>query len=315
MKKQLLLPFLWLSVAVNAQQVADFENIPLDPESFNNGSDLSGGFTSGDAFFPNEYDAENFFWTGWSISNTTDVTTPGFMNQYSAITGAGLNSSNYGTAFQSFITGETKITFGQETMLSGFYITNSTYAYLSMLNGDSFAKKFGGLTGNDPDFFLLTIRAFTDGNVSEESVEFYLADFRFEDNSQDYIVDEWTFVDLTTLGSCDSLSFSLTSSDVGEFGMNTPAYFCIDDFGADDQLSVTTNEERLFSVFPNPTSDWLRVHSSIFPSAVRVFDLNGKLLHSEMSVNSMNVSDLESGVYLLEVIIDQKRSTDLFIKK
>jgi hypothetical protein len=26
-----------------------------------------------------------------------------------------------------------------------------------MLNGDSFAKKFGGASGNDPDFFKLTI--------------------------------------------------------------------------------------------------------------------------------------------------------------
>ena len=29
----------------------------------------------------------------------------------------------------------------------------------------------------------------------------------------------------------DSVQFKLVSSDVGQFGMNTPAYFCLDNVG------------------------------------------------------------------------------------
>jgi hypothetical protein len=63
-------------------------------------------------------------------------------------------------------------------------------------------------------------------------VEFYLADFRFADNSQDYILDSWGFVDLSALGTVDFLEFDLSSSDNGAFGMNTPGYFALDNFGA-----------------------------------------------------------------------------------
>ena len=107
-------------------------------------------------------------------------------------------------------------------------VTNTTYAALSMRDGDAFAKKFGGESGDDRDFFLLTIEGRDDEGDSVGSVEYYLADFRFDDNSRDYIVDQWTMVDVSSLAGATQLEFSLSSSDVGQFGMNTPAYFAVD---------------------------------------------------------------------------------------
>jgi len=63
-----------------------------------------------------------------------------------------------------------------------------------------------------------------------DSVNFYLADYRFADNDSDYIVNSWKYVDLSTLGGVDTYEFDLSSSDTGAFGMNTPAYFCMDQF-------------------------------------------------------------------------------------
>ncbi len=107
-------------------------------------------------------------------------------------------------------------------------VTNTVYPYFSMLNGDQFARKFGGDSGDDPDYFLLTITGLDGNNQPVGALEFYLADYRFENNSLDYLVDTWTEVDLSPLNGAAALSFGLTSSDVGEFGMNTPAYFAID---------------------------------------------------------------------------------------
>ena len=59
-------------------------------------------------------------------------------------------------------------------------------------------------------------------------MDFYLADYRFADNGLDYIVDDWSWVDLTSLGAVDKLQFGLSSTDNGFFGMNTPAYFAMD---------------------------------------------------------------------------------------
>ena len=115
------------------------------------------------------------------------------------------------------------------TSISGVYVTNTTWAALSMKDGDAFAKQFGGDSGNDEDWFKLTCKGITKDGTYTDVYDFYLADFRFSDNAQDYILEEWTWLDLSGLGDIVGLEFSLSSSDTGGYGMNTPAYFAIDD--------------------------------------------------------------------------------------
>ena len=108
-------------------------------------------------------------------------------------------------------------------------ITNTTYAALSMLQGDDFAKKFGGATGDDPDFLRLAIHGRDATGAPTGSVDFFLADFRLSDNSRDYVIDEWIDVDLTGLGAnVKWLEFEMETTDVGMFGANTPLYFALD---------------------------------------------------------------------------------------
>ena len=92
-----------LANVATASVVVAFEDLSLPAESYYNGSDGAGRFLSGEAYFNNTFtDFGGGFtgWYGWSYSNMTDVTTPEFTNQYSAIAGAGTGgSSNYGVAF------------------------------------------------------------------------------------------------------------------------------------------------------------------------------------------------------------------------
>jgi len=120
------------------------------------------------------------------------------------------------------------MTLNTAGIIDGLYVTNNNYAYYSMLNGDLYAKKFGGDSGDDPDWFLLTITGKDASGAVVDSVGFYLADYQFADNSQDYIVNTWEYFDLTELGIVKSLEFSLSSSDMGSNGMNTPGYFALD---------------------------------------------------------------------------------------
>ena len=121
------------------------------------------------------------------------------------------------------------ITLDKAQTISAVHITNTNYAYYSMLDGDGFAKKFGGPTGADEDWFLLTITGKDAGGNPTGTVAFYLADFRFVDNADDYIIKDWTLVELSSLGEVESLEFGLSSSDGGQgMAMNTPAYFAID---------------------------------------------------------------------------------------
>ena len=235
MKKFMILFFsiVLLTTIPAAAQIADIEDLVLEIESFWNGSDGSGGFTSDGVHFNNLFDdTYGPYWEGFAFSNVADNTTPGFGNQYSAITGGGADgSSNYVVGYVGFLGTVPTITIPENGDLSGFYITNSTYAYFSMRDGDAIAKQFGGPTGTEQDWFLLTITGKdADGNTIAE-VEFYLADFRSDDSAQDYIVNEWTWVDLIIVSEARTLEFTLTSSDNSEgVGMNTPAYFALDEF-------------------------------------------------------------------------------------
>jgi hypothetical protein len=52
-----------------------------------------------------------------------------------------------------------------------------------------------------------------------------------------HILNTWKCVGLRSLGTVKSLEFSLSSSDTGEFGMNTPAYFAMDFLNPPDEDS------------------------------------------------------------------------------
>ncbi|MBL0309459.1 MAG: DUF4465 domain-containing protein [Bacteroidetes bacterium] len=244
-----------------AQTVSDFESLTLPADSFWNGADLTGGFSDGNAFFASDYSVAFQLWGGFGYSNKKDTTTSGYQNDFSAITGEGFyGSSNYAVANLS---GQTKIRLtgiGAGKQASGFYVTNATYAYLSMKDGDAFCKKFGGVSGNEEDWFKLTAKGWLNGAEKKNRVDFYLADFRSSDNSEDYILKTWEWLDLIPLGNVDSIQFFLSSSDTGLYGMNTPAYFCLDNFTTADVANnapVAMNDEVMINYLEDTLIDVL----------------------------------------------------------
>lgn len=245
-----------------AQTMAGFENFDLKPGEYLNNASPETGFRSGSIELPNFYDSEFNFWSGWAISADNNTTTPGFLNQYSSIAGEGaLGTSTYcvGYIYDPIIVRLQPNAIGKPMI--GMYINNTTYTYLSVRDGDSFAKKFGGETGLDPDFLLLTIKKYSGGAINDDSINIYLADYRFPQSKKDYILSDWTYVDLTLLGEVDSLELRMTSSDVGIFGMNTPAYVCIDQVSTDNLLSASSVDRRGMElvISPNPVSETLYI--------------------------------------------------------
>ncbi len=326
MKGKLLSMFaaLFVAAGLTAQTISTFEDLQLPVDSFWNGSDTSGGFVDGNAFFANDYNTQWSSWSGFAYSSKSDTLTPGFGNMYSCIAGAGYQgSATYGVAYVSTYGSANYIALrngGAGHQVSGFYINNSTYAYLSMLNGDSYAKKFGGTSGNDPDWFRLKITGYLNGTMTD-TAEFYLADFRFNNNAQDYIVKQWTWVDLTSLGNVDSLVFALSSSDVGQYGMNTPAYFCIDNFTTTDGVgfaSMTQNVES--KVFPNPASSYVNITSDERVESVEIYDVSGALVKSVKTAGSaatmrMDITALQGGVYFVKVFTAKGTAVSRLIVK
>ena len=206
-------------VTTTRATVVDFDDpsLSLAPNSYWNGSDKSGGFTSRGVYFGNSYTdfGDGYVvWDGWSYSNVNNTTTSSLSNQYAsyARTGAG-GSANYALGYVDLYDGALpSITIPNGMQVQSAMFTNTTYAGLSMLYGDEYAKQFG-----PTDWFKLTIT----GEGTPNEVDVWLA-------KSGSILNTWQSVDLSSLSAAKTLTFSLTSSDNGAYGMNTPAYFAMD---------------------------------------------------------------------------------------
>lgn len=295
---------------------ASFENMNLGTQDFYNGSDGKGGFTSGNFRFFTDYTAEWDSWSGFAVSAKTDVTTPGYANQYSAITGKGVDgSAGYAVAYPNPVS---TIAF-KDTIVSGLYVTNSTYAYLSMKYGDAYAKKFGGESGNDPDWLLLTIQGFDAAGKSTGEVNVNLADFSYSNNVYDYILNSWKWVNLTRLGRISKLEFSLRSSDNGLWGMNTPGYFCIDNLNREIVTSATDLQQIQATVFPNPFVDRIVISGINGSARVSLSDISGRkvaeYLNMENNQSIDGLNNLTSGIYFLKIEEGKNQFTTKLVKK
>ncbi|MHB8951378.1 MAG: DUF4465 domain-containing protein [Pirellulaceae bacterium] len=273
---------LLLGFSSASAEITDFSDLPLASESFWNGPDPDGtnvpgewdstvrvgSFQSGNVQFVNRYNLTFESWSGFAYSNTTDTSTPGYTNQHSAFVrpaGGSADNNQYGVA-SGYLDVLDPSDPSQLEKLSYFelpagshlaqaFVTNTTYAALSMRDGDSFAKKFGGESRDDADWFKLTAYG-TDaaGSVLAHTVEFFLADYRNRDNSLDYVIADWTALDLSPLADARRVYFNLASSDNSDWGMNTPAYFAID--------NIT------FTTAPEPSAFLLAAIGSLLAAAV-----------------------------------------------
>ncbi|MBG7613627.1 T9SS type A sorting domain-containing protein [Polaribacter sp. BAL334] len=89
------------------------------------------------------------------------------------------------------------------------------------------------------------------------------------------------------------------------------AYFS----GGKGTLSVEDNIVKTeFSVYPNPFNNDLNVSSQIKVESLRLYNISGQLVKQVKNSNSMNVSELAKGIYILEVTADATREIRKVIK-
>jgi Domain of unknown function (DUF4465)/Secretion system C-terminal sorting domain len=255
MKKiNLFFALLFFARLASAQATSDFESLTLGTDTFWSGSDLSGGFANGHAFFVNQYDTGfGGYWAGGFIySNKTDITTAGYTNPASAITGGGVNGSQkYAVAYDmSDSNVVVRLTqSGAGRAVQGFYVTNTTYAYLSMLHGDNFENAF---TAAHNDSLVLRVYGYHNGVLNPGYVPVYLANFSFADTTQNYILHTWQWVNLLALGNVDSLLFTMASSQSEGNFPSTPTYFAMDNFVTTDLAvfhdTILYNQDTLLNV-------------------------------------------------------------------
>ena len=265
-------------------EIATFEDIELAADSHmsvtTEEDDDRTEFVSGDYEFATGCMHDWSYWYWFGYANHTDTKYETLNDQWNNIVGGGYDgSTNYGVAFASEFNGPCYVTLLSEepAVVPGFYITNSSYAYTSMMNGDGFAKKFG-----KGDWFKLTITGYGADDAVTATKEYYLADLR--DAKKAYIINDWRYVDLTSLGAVAKIGFSLSSSDNGAYGMNTPGYFCFDNFGAEGTEVLPEKNVDVATAIADFTANKIQ--------ATGYYNLNGmNLMKMQKGVNIVRMAD------------------------
>ena len=178
---------------------------------------------SGDYTFYTYVDISDWgtFYYGFYASNETETTSTGWEQPYRSAKGGAFEGENFGVLYINTYNGTNNIRFDKPKTATGFYVTNNAYTVNSMANGDGFARKFE----KDDDYLNLICKGKLEGKETGKTVTVKLAE------GTKYIK-EWTYVDLSELGQIDEVVFSMEGSVKNDNGLLTPAYFCLDNFGA-----------------------------------------------------------------------------------
>lgn len=215
--------------------VVTFENQKLNDQGFWCGTAEGSGYSYDDGYggvtttypcvyaesgvkFNTNYSVSTWgydYWSGFAISSRTQTTfseatlTP---DQYNNITG----KANSGEKFCVVTTYGETIDIEGGAVVKGFYFTNSAYTVEVIKNGNSYAHKF-----DNTDWLTCTVV----GTAADNSTK--TVDIKLAENGT--YVNSWQWADLSSLGKVVKLEFVFTGSDSGDYGVNTPAYICIDD--------------------------------------------------------------------------------------
>lgn len=185
-----------------------------ESDTYWNGSDGSGQFMSGNTVFSNHYSDADGSWTGFAYSNMTAGDSAD-TKMYSTYAGY-----LYFNGYTFFISRNAMDSDGNPVpnevcftdasgdpisdTMAGAYVTNTTAVADAVLKGVDGTGAFG-----NGDWLKLTVTGADAEGKATGSKDFYLADFR---NSAKNVVKKWSWMDLSSLGTVQKLTFQVTSS-------------------------------------------------------------------------------------------------------
>lgn len=179
----------------------------------------------------------------------------------------------------------------------GCYVCNSPYVYYTIQQGNAYSKKF-----EQGDWFKLIVHGLDEFDTEVGTVEYYLADYRSQNPEEWKLNNSWEWIDLSSLGRVMTIYFSLESSDTGKWGMNTPAYFCLDRLTVSTDKPSAIEETAVATVkaYYDRANSQIRVESAN-PVEVAVYNMNGALVMNRYvdGTASIDMSVYPSGVYVV----------------
>lgn len=116
----------------------------------------------------------------------------------------------------------------ESSTLKGLWYCNSSYCYGVMVNGNKFGNigVAGSMSGTN-GYFEVLLECYDEDNELLDTKHLILADYR-TGHTTVVPVTTWTYWPIN-VDDVKTVKFNFTGSDTGAYGLNTPAYLCIDD--------------------------------------------------------------------------------------
>lgn len=165
-------------------------------------------------------------WTGFAISSHRGVQLPEEDAMYTSSENRGVSGSlKYAVAkFQEPLRIDFEMNDGL-VVPRGIFVSNTLWNVNKYQYGNEYFVPLGGESGDTKDWVRIEFTGLDVLGIPVGEVEYFLADYRFEDNQQDYIVDKWDYVDLSPLGEVHALEIMVYSSRTDA---NMPLSCCFD---------------------------------------------------------------------------------------
>ena len=172
----------------------------------------------------------------------------------------------------------------------GAYFNLNSYTYYTVMDGDAMARAFT----NGDKLTLVVHGVAPDG--AEKTVDVEMASYA---NGNITINRGWSYVDLSALGVVDQIWFSMTSTDSGAYGMNTPAYFCMDKLmvrPADNNSLSNVQADNKCMITYDRSTNTVHLNGNDF---AMVFDQSGRCVMSS-DTNNFSIKHLSAGIYIIK---------------
>ena len=171
-------------------------------------------------FFNEEYQ----YWGGFAVSKVfdTDAANGKFENQYAVYNTAAASGAKFLLYYYDSYSEPCDLIFKKSVMLNSVKLNLSTYTYASITDEDinTFARKFV-----EGDYLKVVFTPLDDfERPAGDGVECYVVDYR---DGKRFIADDWQTFYLGFM-AYGNVRVTIETSDVGEYGANTPLYICLD---------------------------------------------------------------------------------------
>ena len=302
--------FALCAIAAQAQDevssVATFEETTLDAESnwYGDGepTDMYAGeiyeFYSGRYMFTGMKHSSSW-WNGYALSNETSTSYASLSDQFRSAAGGAHSGANYAVYYYDSWDVESRIYNVYDeagAAISGMYVTNAAYALNSILNGDA----YGSTPFAQGDYFKMIIKGYDIEGNAIGTVDFYLADYRSENEADHYALDTWKWCDLSSLGAVSSLHITFESSQNNTYGALTPLYVCIDDINYDGDTGVAAIAAPAAKIAAMGKNVTITAEAAGYTA--EVFSTAGTLVASQRGCNgatTLDLSELQPGIYIV----------------